>query len=736
MSNDMARRTDDDLEPEIEIADSEDSLVVDRNPKPAAMQRLGRYRVVCELASGGMATVNLAIADGLDKLLALKVIHPHLAKEEPFVRMFLDEARIASSVSHRNVCNVFDYGEQDGRYYMAMDYLAGSTLRDVIRRLRGKRSKMSNGALAVHMAYIIAQAAEGLHAAHELRGNQGELLDVVHRDVSPHNLFVTYDGDVSVVDFGIARASDRLQQTATGVLKGKFSYMAPEQIRQTRVDRRADIWSLGVCLWEALTQRRLFVRATQADTLMSVMMDAIKLPSEVDNGLPPALDEIVLRALARNPDERYRTAREMSRDLMSFVRESGASIGPMEIEHFMEELFPKEMVQSKELVRRAKQMAADDFIEHSLSMPIPTHTGAMLRPSMQRALQAAGRTATGATPVSAVGFTNYAGSFPPEAELAEPRSTGVPATRESRGSRGFIWGVLVAAAAAGAAFVAMPREAPLSQREHSLGAETATAPVASNAAPAPAAIIAQPAPQRAEDRPSLPAREPTPSEDVAPVSDREGSAQPAARSQPSQRNGSSRFASRSRSGNNNAHEAPDAAPFEAPAVARNEARGSAEVDAATDRAEVEARIEAKPAPEPLIVAPLPSNLPPKPVAAERPALPKPDTRPLDANTSFANIQTEGSLGSGVVSRMLGRSAPLMRTCYSTAARAAGRNDFASVTVSFTIDEAGGVRSGKASSHALPGLSSCVSDALRRVRSDQKPDVGVVKVEAQVSFRPM
>jgi serine/threonine-protein kinase len=683
-----------------------------------------------------MATVNLAIADGLDKLLALKVIHPHLAKEEPFVRMFLDEARIASSVSHRNVCNVFDYGEQDGRYYMAMDYLAGSTLRDVIRRLRGKRTKMSSGSLAVHMAYVIAQAAEGLHAAHELRGNQGELLEVVHRDVSPHNLFVTYDGDVSVVDFGIARASDRLQQTATGVLKGKFSYMAPEQIRQTRVDRRADIWSLGVCLWEALTQRRLFVRASQADTLMSVMMDAIKLPSEVDASLPQALDEIVLRALARNPDERYRTAREMSRDLMTFVRESGASIGPMEIEHFMEELFPKEMLQSKELVRRAKQMAAEDFIEHSLSMAIPTHTGAMLRPSMQRALAAAGRTATGATPVSAVGFTNYAGSFPPGAELAEPGQTAMPSQLAQRGSRGFIWGVLAAAVVAGVAFVALPRATVVTQNASPIANEADAAPAPAKAAEsAPAAIIAEPATRRADPTPSVVAREPAPSVEAMATPERETGTPQNTRAVPASqtRNNASTRNGRSRG----AHEALDAAQFEPP-VARNESRSSSEIDAAIEaRVELEARPEPKAAPEPPVAAALPSNLPAKPAAsAERPALPKPDTRPLDATAAFANIQTQGSLGSGVVSRMLGRAAPLLRSCYQTAARAAGRNDFASISVSFNIDEAGGVRSGKASSHALPGLSNCISDSLKRVRSDQKPDVGTVKVEAQVSFRPM
>jgi len=570
-----------------------------------------------------------------------------------------------------------------------------------------------------------------LHAAHELRGNQGELLDVVHRDVSPHNLFVTYDGDVSVVDFGIARASDRLQQTATGVLKGKFSYMAPEQIRQTRVDRRADIWSLGVCLWEALTQRRLFVRASQADTLMSVMMDAIKAPTEVDPTLPAALDQIVLRALTRNPDERYRTAREMSRDLMAFVRESGASIGPMEIEHFMAELFPKEAVQSKELVRRAKQMAADDFIEHSLSMPLPTHSGAMLRPSMQRALSAAGRTATGATPVSAVGYSNYAGSFPPGTGLAEPRPTSLPA-QPKRSSRSFLWGLLAAASAAALTYVVLPRET-LVVHSPTMASDEGRESLAARkqAEPAAAAVGAQLGERASELAAREPVREPTPNVEALPAPERNTPAPQTTRGTPTpswRGNTSRNNGSRSRG----THEAPDAAQAELAPV-RNESRPSYEVDASEPRIEVQAAPEPKP--EPSAVAALPAAQP-KPVAVERPALPKPDTRPLDANAAFGSIQTQGSLGSGVVSRMLGRSAPLMGACYASAARAAGRNDFASLKISFNIDEAGGVRGGKVSAHALPGLSSCVTDALKRVRSDQKPDVGIVAVEAQVSFRPL
>lgn len=725
MSNEGARRAEDDMEPEIEIADPDDSLVTDRTPKAPAMLRLGRYRVVCELASGGMATVNLAIADGLDKLLALKIIHPHLAKEDSFVHMFLDEARIASSVTHRNVCNVFDYGEQDGRYYMAMDYLAGSTLRDVIRRLRGRRNKLSGQRLAAYVSYIISQACEGLHAAHELRDNQGALMDVVHRDVSPHNLFVTYDGNVSVVDFGIARASDRLQQTATGVLKGKFSYMAPEQIRQSSIDRRADIWALGVCLWEALTQRRLFVRATQADTLMSVMMDAIKPPSEVDPTLPRELDAIVLKALSRNPEERYRTARDMGRDLIAFCREHGENIGPVEIEQFMLDLFPKEVVQSQELVRRAKQSAADELLEHSLARPYPTQSGAIMRPSMARAMS---RTLTGGTPVSAIGYADFPGSLPPQMEA---RPTTVPAQGQGR-LRGFAWGAGFAVALGLALYFILP----------SRQAAPPPVPVASDenlpvvgphpvlptpaAPPKPAAIVAPSQPEEA-------AKATAPVEDPQPAPSRPAPA--AQRASAPSRPSPARAAQLARA-QRAQHEAAE------PAVDAQvrEPRAALEVD--SDLAALSQPVVAPPEPKaieipaPTAPAPKPVAPAPKPTAAEVKPQPKPDNRPLDAVASIGNVQTQGSLVSSVVGRMLSRGEPLMRSCYKNAARASGQNDFAPLSFSFKIDEAGLVRAPKASSHPLPGLSGCVSDALKRLRSDQKPDVGIVKVEAQVSFRPL
>jgi serine/threonine-protein kinase len=230
-------------------------------PRRAAPERIGRYELCFELASGGMASVYLARAEGspgFEKLVALKRIHPHLADERGYVEMFLDEARIASRITHANVCSVFDFGESDGEYFIAMEYLVGEPLSRVQRRVVVNAEQRTSPLLPARMARIIADACEGLHAAHELRDASGESLNVVHRDVSADNLFITYDGAAQVVDFGIAHARQRLHQTEAGQVKGTFPYMAPEQMTAAVVDRRVDVWALGAVLWELLALRRLF----------------------------------------------------------------------------------------------------------------------------------------------------------------------------------------------------------------------------------------------------------------------------------------------------------------------------------------------------------------------------------------------------------------------------------------------------------------------------------------------
>jgi serine/threonine-protein kinase len=286
--------------------------------------QVGPYRLEREVASGGMATVYAARMEGpggFTKRVALKFIHPHLAKDAGFVRMFFDEARIAARIEHPNVCGVFGFGEVDGAYYLAMEYLEGSTLRQ-LRAAAGERAPAAFPPAVV--ARIVADAAEGLHAAHELVDDEGRSLRVVHRDVSPHNLMLTRDGSVRVLDFGIAHAMGRLQETRSGELKGKLGYMAPELVRRGAVDRRVDIWSLGVVAWELLTGRRLFDACrSEADTLLAILSEPIARPSSHAPAVSAELDDIVLGALARNPDERYRTARALARALEAHLARGG-----------------------------------------------------------------------------------------------------------------------------------------------------------------------------------------------------------------------------------------------------------------------------------------------------------------------------------------------------------------------------------------------------------------------------
>jgi serine/threonine protein kinase len=347
----------------VEILPGEDSM----KPEPTAPRRIGRYELCLELASGGMATVYLARvhgASGFEKLVALKRIHPHLAKEKQYVDMFLDEAQIASRITHPNVCSVFDFGQAGGEYYIAMEYLVGEPLSRLCRRVGQMKQQRRHPLLPLRMAGIIAHACEGLHAAHELRDANGQLLHVVHRDASPRNLFVTYDGSVQVVDFGVASARHRTHHTATGQVKGTFAYMAPEQLRASTIDRRVDVWALGVALWEMLTFRRLFRRDNTANTVHAILYDEVVPPSSHRPQIPGDLDEIVLKALQREPRDRWQTAREMGRALQQVIRSRHEIIGPAELSDWMAEVFPQGQAQKDQLVEIARMVRE----------PIPTRS--------------------------------------------------------------------------------------------------------------------------------------------------------------------------------------------------------------------------------------------------------------------------------------------------------------------------------------------------------------------------
>lgn len=318
--------------------------------------RIGRYDLAFQLATGGMATVYLAAArgpGGFDKVVALKRIHPHLANDAEYVDMFLEEARLAARLSHPNICSVFDFGEGEGGYFIAMEYLIGEPLSLVLPRLQ--RSKLRFGDRHhVVISKILADTCEGLHAAHELADAQGNLLGVVHRDVTPSNVFVAYDGGTRVVDFGIAVARDRHFETQSGRIKGKFAYLAPEQVKSLPVDRRTDVFALGIVLWEALTLKRLFRRPTESETIYAVLESEIPAPSSVRPGVPAALDAIAMKALARDPADRYQTARALGRDLVRHARSSSDTIDLPEVAEFMRELFPSGEAHKRELIEATR----------------------------------------------------------------------------------------------------------------------------------------------------------------------------------------------------------------------------------------------------------------------------------------------------------------------------------------------------------------------------------------------
>jgi len=281
-------------------------------------EKIGEYDVLAQLRAGGMATLFLGRrrgAAGFARYVAIKVVHPHLASDPSFVSMFVDEALLSARIQHPNVVHVEELGEADGTYFLVMEFVDGVSLAQVLSALAVRKRRMGP-ALATHLAMRIA---EGLHAAHETRGEDGELLRVVHRDVSPQNVLVAWQGHVKLIDFGIAKARGRAQHTVEGSLKGKLRYMAPEQALGRPVDRRTDVYALGILLWEMLAQRRLFDCDDEMQLIDRVRAPVVALPSAFVDGIPPALDAAVMAALSRDPEHRPATAHDLRRRLAEAV---------------------------------------------------------------------------------------------------------------------------------------------------------------------------------------------------------------------------------------------------------------------------------------------------------------------------------------------------------------------------------------------------------------------------------
>lgn len=335
-------------------------------PMPEDLQRgacLGKYQLLLRIGRGGMATVwvarERAEAASDQRLVAVKAILADLAADQEFSKMFVDEGRIIRMIRHPNVVDVFESSEHEGVGFIAMEWVEGDSLHAIIAEA-GKRRPIPPE-MAVR---IIADAAAGLHAAHELRDDKGNFLNVVHRDVSPHNILIGVDGAVKLVDFGVAKAMGRSSEvTSAGQLKGKFGYMSPEQAMAKKVDRRSDVFALGIVLFELTTGRRLFRGQHDAETLHMVVSGKIPHPTSLVAGYPPALEEIALKALQRDPAKRFQTAEEFRRALDGYLKSERVVVPLAGIANLLKKVMGERIEQRRKAIRTVlRQLEANSGV--------------------------------------------------------------------------------------------------------------------------------------------------------------------------------------------------------------------------------------------------------------------------------------------------------------------------------------------------------------------------------------
>jgi serine/threonine-protein kinase len=330
---------------------------------PAA---LGRYEVRAKLADGGMATLYLGRlhgAEGFERPVALKVIKDQFLQNREFVTMFMDEAKIVSRVSHPNIVQLYELGNEKDRLFIAMELLVGQSLWNVWQACRER-----NACLRLDLiAWIGARVGEGLHHAHELTDKDGKSIELVHRDVNASNIFITYDGHVKLIDFGLVKATNRVSRTAEGIVKGKIAYMSPEQSLGKPVDRRTDIFALGTTLWELTTDRRLFKKEKDLDTLKHIKDAIVPDPTELVAGYPPKLWAAIKRSLAKDPNDRYPTMKEFVKDLDECAAGEGRNVSAGTLSEVMLALFAAERERQLAWINEQSEKPK----EEAISVPNP-----------------------------------------------------------------------------------------------------------------------------------------------------------------------------------------------------------------------------------------------------------------------------------------------------------------------------------------------------------------------------
>lgn len=345
---------------------------------PADSQRFGRYELIARVATGGMGTVYLCRAQGeggFNRLFTLKVLHEHLSGNADFVQSMQREARIAARLHHPNIVNIVDVGSAHEAFYLVMDYIEGCTLADLLNHHLDRRPPSV-------IVSVLLDALNGLHAAHELVDEDGKPLNLVHRDLSPENLLIGTDGHCRLIDFGIAKAADRIQFTRPGVVKGKPAYMSPEHVTGSHLDRRSDLFSMGVVLFNALTGKRLFDGASPHATMYNVLKRRVPPPSLVGLRPPACFDAVCLRALHRNMAERYQSAQEMAEALRNAALAGGHWGSPADVAEFVTATFGEQLEARRQKTRAFLRSQQSISSVQLTALPEITLSASSLQPTL------------------------------------------------------------------------------------------------------------------------------------------------------------------------------------------------------------------------------------------------------------------------------------------------------------------------------------------------------------------
>jgi serine/threonine-protein kinase len=442
--------------------------------------KLGRYQLLLPIARGGMGQVWAARrvgSRGADGLVAIKTLLPTHEDSEQLQSMLRSEARLASQIRHPNVAETFELGEHDGTFYLVMEWVEGEPLEQILRAAR------SMGGIPIRVAvHLIVQGLCGLHAAHDAHDDKGQLLGLVHRDISPQNLLVTYSGTVKLVDFGVAKATHRMSQpTAMGEVKGKFAYMAPEQVQGERLDARADVFAMGIVLYRITTGKHPFKSDNPAATIRNILSDGTTLPSQVLPGYPPLLEQVVLKALARDRKDRFASARDMMEALEASLPPGERLLGQRETEPLLRRLFESRIAERamamNAAVRRADgDRAALELMDPRYPMSHPSMRAVALRTSEGMLLPSEGalRTSEGAFPTGEKAHRTSGSAEFPERSRIVVKSFHPKAKRQG-------WPALIAVAAG----LLLPLAFQTLRSQHAAGIESIVSPTDLHSSPVP-----------------------------------------------------------------------------------------------------------------------------------------------------------------------------------------------------------------------------------------------------------